>query len=95
MSTKNDWKVTEHEIPDVSVNVELREFTESDLKWIKRFERVMKDAPSHLFMFVGAGAVTMFPERVMKSAHDGSGDVVDQTKGIDIFTLMECDGGDY
>lgn len=68
-----------------------REFTEKDLKWIKRFERVMRDAPSDLFMFVGAGIV-IYPERVMQESRGGS--VVDEN-GISIITKMQYDGGDY
>ena len=74
--------------------MEYREFTDSELKWIRSFERVMKKAPKSLFMFVGAG-INIHPldydnNRYMK------GDSVDNLSPIiGITTPMNCDGGDY
>lgn len=69
-----------------------REFSESDLKWIKRFERVMRDAPPELFMFVNGG-IAIYPERVMHESRDGAVD--DSGDSVTILTPMQCDGGDY
>lgn len=51
----------------------------------------MRDAPSELFLFVGAGIV-IYPERVMQESRDGA--VVDKN-GISIITKIQYDGGDY
>ena len=72
-----------------------RKYTEEELKWINSFKRVMKKAPSTLFLFVGAG-VTVFP----KDEHNDRymtefGGVDGEADGIDISTKMDCDGGDY
>lgn len=68
-----------------------REFSEADLKWLKRFKRVMKEAPSELFLFVGVDIV-VYPERVMGEHRGGS--VVD-IHGESIETNIQYDGGDY
>ena len=75
---------------DVDLLNKYRQFTKDDEKWIRSFERVMKKAPEHLFMFVGAG-ITIYPERVM-----GANNSVDQNgPSISIQTPMDCDGGDF
>lgn len=68
----------------------MREFSEADLKWIKEFQKVMKKAPKHLFMFVGNG-IQIYSERRMNAEMS-----VDQNvPNINVTTPMETDGGDY
>lgn len=74
--------------------MEQLEFSESDLKWIKRFKKVMKDAPKELFLFCGSGSLVLYPKRKMKKSACGE-DVVDNMCGINIITKMDCDGGDW
>lgn len=70
--------------------MDYRNFSDKDLKWIKRFDKVMKDAPSDLFMFVGNGQVVVYSERRMDN-----GGVNDDVPSMTITTKMECDGGDW
>ena len=74
--------------------MEVREFSDNDLKWIKRLERVMKDAPAHLFMFVNGG-IAIYPGRYMQEGvQNGAVDDL-ASESITIITPMQCDGGDY
>lgn len=49
-----------------------RQFTKKELDWIAELERIMKKAPGNLFIFAGAGTMTVYPERYMN--HIGSVD---------------------
>lgn len=75
---------------------EYRDFTEKELKWIKSLQRLMKKAPSSLFMFVGDG-ITILPldehgERYLTEF--GGMDSCDNNE-ISIQTPMDYDGGDW
>lgn len=72
-----------------------RDFTTKENKWITRFEKVMKNAPDTLFMFVGAGIV-IYPKKNNNERYMTEyGNVDDNAKNRGIFTLIEFDGGDY
>lgn len=75
---------------------EYRDFTESELKWIKSLQRVMKKAPRGLFMFVG-DSVTILPmdENRERYITDSRGMDNCDGKGIHISTPMVTDGGDW
>lgn len=75
-----------------------REFTETEEKWLKSFQRVMKKAPDTLFMFVGQG-VTVYAldenqDRYMVH-RSGSLAVDDYATNCIILTKIDFDGGDY
>lgn len=80
----------------MSMKHRYREFTEEEKKWIKSFQRVMKKAPTTLFMFVGSGSVVVYSkdennERYMTE----SGSVDGYATNEIIRTKMICDGGDW
>lgn len=70
-----------------------REFTEEEMKWIKSFERIMKKAPTSLFLFVGPGIVIHAKENGQRPMNGGVVDTI--STSYDISTPMEFDGGDY
>ena len=75
-----------------------RQFTASELKWIKSFERVMEKAPDTLFMFVG-DSFTVFTKdennaRYMAASNGGVA-VDGEALSVSIKTKIEYDGGDY
>lgn len=69
-----------------------RQFTEDEIKWLNKLQRVMKSAPkdTKMFMFVGAG-ITIYPERIMTA----SGGVDGDAPSVTIQTNIETDGGDW
>lgn len=76
--------------------MEYREFTTKELAWISKLQGIMKQAPNSLFMFVGAGAVVIYPkdengERYMKPNGSVDGDAPEKHAA----TKMDCDGGDW
>lgn len=71
-----------------------RQFTKQDLKWIERFEKVMKDAPPELFMFIGGTIdICIFSEMRMRGGVGGGVDP--DTPHVLIPTPMYIDGGDF
>ena len=74
-----------------------REFTEKELRWIKSFEKIMKQAPNTLFFFVGEGQVVFTKDKNNKRyMTNGSDPAVDNNcTNVAIETSMECDGGGY
>jgi hypothetical protein len=73
--------------------MEYREFSKKDDAWINEFEKVMRKAPKHLFLFVGSGSVVVYSERKMDGS-DGEG-VNQEVPSRHITTKMMCDGGDW
>jgi hypothetical protein len=76
--------------------VEYRTFTEEELKWIKRFRRVMNQAPDTLLLFCGSGTMIVYTkdennERYMTDFRA----VDDDAPCMEITTNMEADGGDW
>ena len=76
--------------------MEYREFTQEERKWIRSFEKIMKKAPSSLFLFIASGEPIIFPKDEYGSRY------VSQNKSMDncapsvfIRTNMDCDGGDF
>ena len=74
--------------------MDYREFTESDLKWIRSLERVMAKAPEKLFMFIGAGSMIVYSERKMDGGGIGQS-VNHDVPNISVLTEMDIDGGDW
>ena len=73
-----------------------REFTEKELKWIKSFEKVMKEAPETLFMFVGGSYyVNIFSKDESNCRYMNGSSVDSNAPLISIETKMEVDGGDF
>jgi hypothetical protein len=71
-----------------------RDFSKKDIKWIIKFQKVMKTAPKELFMFVGgSGSITIYSERRMDGSN-GTG-VNQEVPNHSISTPMDCDGGDW
>jgi len=72
-----------------------RPFTDQEMKWVRKFQKVMNSAPNTLFLFVGSG-MTIYPKdennhRYMNE--NGSVDQKPESEGI--ITNIEYDGGDY
>lgn len=78
--------------------MEYRRITEEEKKWVKKFEKVMKLAPSTLFMFVGGsyGHVWIIPKDEKNERYlDRERMDPNHPDMICIFTNMDCDGGDW
>ena len=73
-----------------------REFSNKELVWIRKFERLMKHAPESIFMFVGSGSVVIYAtDESGKIYMKPTGGVDDDADSISVSTPMLCDGGDW
>ncbi|MEM6342557.1 MAG: hypothetical protein AAF927_01710 [Bacteroidota bacterium] len=73
-----------------------RQFTESELKWVKRLQRVMKDAPESLFMFIGAGEMCIYTKSSEGERYVESNLSMDQNAPSEhVISEIDMDGGDY
>lgn len=72
-----------------------RSFTDKEIKWINRFEKLMDLAPETLFLFVGAGQTIFAKDYNNEVYRTASGGVDGNANNVSISTPMECDGGDY
>lgn len=78
--------------------MEYRQFTEDELKWVKSLERVMKKAPSTLFMFVGGsnGTMVIYPKNEDNVRYmTKHGGVDDEAPNKHVSSKCEMDGGDW
>lgn len=78
--------------------VNYRDFTESELKWIKSLQRVMDKAPNTLFLFVGGSygdAWVMPMDNNNQRYMNDRGYVDGEAPRKDIPSPMAMDGGDW
>lgn len=77
-------------------DTEYRQFTDEELTWIKRFRRVMNQAPDTLFMFNGSGSLIVYTKDENNDRYvTAHGAVDDDAPCMEITTTMETDGGDW
>ncbi len=77
---------------------EYRPFTEKELNWLQRLERLCKKAPNTIFLFCGSGTLNFYAKNENNERYmtDKMGGVVDQdAANFSIFAPFESDGGDY
>ncbi len=73
-----------------------RDFTEKELAWLNKFEKIMSQAPDSLFMFIGEGfTVYVTDEDKKRFIVKGTGGVDSTVTARSIKTNIQYDGGGY